>query len=103
MFRILGEFSLLRKSLNLPFLYSNGSAYMHRDLASCEHSLKQVSKMIEEQGGLPKEISPFIIGIAGRGTVAKGAVELLNKTLPIVNLDPNQLAELVSNPPEDAN
>ena len=35
MFRILGEYLLLRKSINTPFLYSGGSAYMHPNLESC--------------------------------------------------------------------
>lgn len=88
MFRILGEFLLLRKHMNMPFLYSNGSAYMHKDLASCESSLKEIGHMIEKEG-IPQEISPFVIGIAGRGIVAQGAIELLNKCLPIETVKPD--------------
>jgi hypothetical protein len=37
MFRILGEFLLLSKNLNVgPFLSTGGSAYMHPNLKSCE-------------------------------------------------------------------
>jgi hypothetical protein len=35
-FRVLGEFLLIRKRLNTSFMYSGGSAYMHPDLDSCE-------------------------------------------------------------------
>ena len=30
-FRVLGEFLLIRKGINTPFLYMGGSAYMHSD------------------------------------------------------------------------
>ena len=38
--------------------------------------------MIKDRGGLPKEISPFIIGIVGRGIVSDGAIEMLENNLP---------------------
>ena len=69
MFRILGEYLLLRKIINTPFLYSGGSAYMHPNLESCQKSLQNISQMIQDEGGLPKSITPFVIGIAGRGIV----------------------------------
>lgn len=82
-FRVVGEFLLLRRNLNTPFLYTGGSAYMHPNLESCENALKSISKIISNQGGLPALISPFIIGIAGRGIVSSGAVELLEKNMDV--------------------
>ena len=77
-FRILGEYLLLRKLINTPFLHMGGSAYMHRDKNHCIESLKQAfADLIDKQGGLPKEICPFIIGVTGRGAVAKGVYELI--------------------------
>jgi hypothetical protein len=31
-FRMIGELLLLRRNMNTPFLYTGGSAYMHKDL-----------------------------------------------------------------------
>ena len=34
-FRVIGEYLLLRRNINTPFLYVGGSAYMHRDKVEC--------------------------------------------------------------------
>jgi hypothetical protein len=51
-FRLVGEFLLKRRNLNTPFLYTNGNAYMHKNLESCLLSLKKVMSYVEEDGGL---------------------------------------------------
>lgn len=53
-FRILGEFLLIRKRLNTPFMFTGGSAYMHPDLEACENDLRKVAQLLKEQGGIPK-------------------------------------------------
>ncbi|CDW88348.1 26s protease regulatory subunit 6b homolog [Stylonychia lemnae] len=100
-FRQVGEYLLLRKNLNTPFLFTGGSAYMHRDKASCEQALRNISKVIQDQGGLPKEISPFVIGIVGSGIVTQGALELIQNNLPTERIDANDLKNLLENPPAD--
>lgn len=47
-FRIVGEYLLLRKNINTPFLYTGGSAYMHKNKAECEEALKKITTMIHE-------------------------------------------------------
>ena len=75
-FRLVGEMLLLRRGINSIFLHTGGSCYMHRDLQDCKDTLKAIGKSISDEG-LPKEISPFVIGITGRGVVSKGGIELV--------------------------
>eukprot|EP00347_Sterkiella_histriomuscorum_P023388 403334824 len=101
-FRVIGEMMLLRENINTPFLFTGGSAYMHRDKHSCEKALQNVQQMINDQGGLHKSISPFIIGILGSGIVANGAIELISQNMNTQEIDVKDIHNLVSNPPEDA-
>ncbi len=50
--------------------------------------------------GLPKEISPFIIGIAGYGNVSSGVQELLD-ILPVRTIEPNDIDGLLKSQPAD--
>ena len=69
-FWMIGELLLMRKNMNTPFLYTGGSAYMHKDKASCYEALKKLAYNIKQVGGLPQSLSPFVIAIFGRGVVA---------------------------------
>lgn len=50
-----------------------------------------------QKNGLPKSISPIIIGIAGYGNVSKGVQEVLN-ILPIKNISPKEIINTVKEP-----
>lgn len=52
-FRIIGEYLLLRRNMNTPFLYTGGSAYMHQDKQSCFSALQKIASIIDDLGGLP--------------------------------------------------
>ena len=71
-------------------MHTGGSCYMHRDLNDCKEVLRKIGQQIKEDG-LPEEISPFVIGVVGRGVVSKGAVELIQDTLPYEIVDATQL------------
>lgn len=100
-FRLVGELLLLRRGINSVLLHTGGSCYMHRNLQDCKDVLKRIGRSILEEG-LPKEISPFVIGITGRGVVSKGALELIQDTLPCEVVDPKDLKSLIENPGSDS-
>jgi len=81
MLRLLGEFMLLRKSQNTPFLFTGGSAYMHENYESCQAALAKVAKM---------DLPPMLFGVVGSGAVAEGAIEVL-KQLGIEYADPEDI------------
>ena len=80
----------LKKQYNLdtPFLKLKQS-YQYKSIKDALEHLKMVGKEIE-QNGLPDRITPLNIFLLGYGHVAYGCQEIL-KTLPIVNIDPDEL------------
>lgn len=61
------------------------------DLNDAMKQLKIIAEKIKNQG-IPKQITPIVIGIAGYGNVSKGAQEILEAFEPI-ELSPDQLLE----------
>jgi alpha-aminoadipic semialdehyde synthase len=59
-----------------PFLHVK-SAHEYEDLAEINDSLRKVGKEIA-QDGLPPELTPLVIGIAGYGNVGGGASEIVS-------------------------
>jgi alanine dehydrogenase len=66
-------------------------ASMYADLAEAEAAIAKVGERIASQG-LPEEISPLVIGIAGYGNASNGAQEILD-LLPITEVPPSALLE----------
>ena len=66
--------------------------YTYHDLAEAKAALQQVGASIEAEG-LPQEITPLTLGIAGYGNVSRGAQEILD-LLPVIEIEPEELAAL---------
>ena len=64
-------------------------AYSYRGLEEAKDDLYKLADDINENG-LPKEISPMVVGITGYGNVAQGFQDLLD-ILPVTEITPNQL------------
>ncbi len=67
-------------------------AHRYEDLASAKADIARIGQRIAKEG-LPEQIVPLTIGIAGYGNVARGAQEIL-ADLPIQTVDPDQLPPL---------
>ena len=94
-FRVLGEHLLLRKNINTSFLHIGGSAYMHKDKHSCISMLQTAFNTLFSDGGFSYEMSPFVIGIVGRGVVSDGAIELLKSCVSSLHfINPSELSDL---------
>jgi len=78
-----------------PFTHLQ-QTYLYEDLGEAIASLKQVKEQIETEG-LPKAVSPLILGIAGYGNVSRGAQEALTH-LPIVEIAPGAIAATAQSP-----
>ncbi|MEA2051744.1 MAG: bifunctional lysine ketoglutarate reductase /saccharopine dehydrogenase family protein [Euryarchaeota archaeon] len=63
--------------------------HQYENLAEVKESILKVGKKIEEEG-LPNEIIPMVIGIAGYGNVSRGCQEILD-FLPIEEMNPREL------------
>ncbi len=64
----------------------------YRDLAHVKEELAKVAEEIKKNG-LPDEIVPFVVGIAGYGHVSQGAQEILD-ILPHEVIKPEELPEI---------
>jgi alpha-aminoadipic semialdehyde synthase len=64
--------------------------HTYHDLAEVKAALEQVRAGISAEG-LPQEISPFIVGVAGYGNVSQGAQDMLD-LLPIIEIEPQDVA-----------
>lgn len=66
----------------------------YHDLTEIKAALAQVRARIETEG-LPPELVPLTIGVAGYGNVSRGAQEMLD-LLPVIEIEPEELAGLAS-------
>jgi alpha-aminoadipic semialdehyde synthase len=80
---ISSPFSLIKQSLH----YSDQSA--------AEEEFNKVGNLIRENG-LPKQISPLIIGITGYGNVSRGVQKMLD-LLPVIEISPEHLSHIKNN------
>jgi alpha-aminoadipic semialdehyde synthase len=64
--------------------------HTYRDLDEARAALGQVRAAIEAEG-LPPQVTPLIIGVAGYGNVSKGAQEMLD-LLPVLNIEPEEIS-----------
>ena len=67
-------------------------AYDYHDIAEAKAAVQQVGEAIGRDG-LPAEITPLTIGVAGYGNVARGVWEILD-LLPVQRVQPGELAGL---------
>lgn len=67
-------------------------AYHYHDIAEAKAAVQQVAEAIRRDG-LPAEITPLTIGVAGYGNVARGVWEILD-LLPVQRVEPGELGGL---------
>jgi len=64
----------------------------YHDLAEAKEALARVRARIEAEG-LPRQLTPLIVGVAGYGNVSRGAQEMLD-LLPVIEISPEEVAAL---------
>ena len=64
----------------------------YHDLAEAKEALARVRTRIETEG-LPKQLTPLIVGVAGYGNVSRGAQEMLD-LLPVIEIQPEEVATI---------
>ncbi len=64
----------------------------YHDLAEAKAALARVRARIETEG-LPKQLTPLIVGMAGYGNVSRGAQEMLD-LLPVIEIQPEEVAAI---------
>ncbi len=64
--------------------------HTYHDLAEARAALEQVRARISAEG-LPDEVTPLIVGVAGYGNVSQGAQDMLD-LLPIIEIEPQDVA-----------
>ncbi len=69
-------------------------AWRHPTVFSAKRVVAEVGRTIKEEG-LPEDLVPFVIGIAGYGNVSQGAQEVLDRLEPI-SVEPEELEELAT-------
>jgi alpha-aminoadipic semialdehyde synthase len=74
-----GEY-IMQMGISTPFLHCN-CAYKYFDVADCYAHLRKIGEKIKEKE-IPKELSPMIFAVTGRGRTAQGVLEVL-ENLPI--------------------
>ncbi len=67
-------------------------AYDYHDIAEAKAAVQQVGEAIQ-RNGLPAEIAPLTIGVAGYGNVARGVWEILD-LLPVQRVEPGEFRGL---------
>ena len=71
-------------------------AYDYHDINEARQAVVALGQTIRSEG-LPAEMMPLVIGVAGYGNVARGAWEILD-LLPVERITPEQLADLAARP-----
>jgi len=84
---------LRREGIDTPFSELL-PAHAYPDLESARDAIAAAGREIVNRG-LPPELRPLAIGVAGYGNVAGGAVEILHE-LPTHEVSPSELAELAA-------
>jgi len=68
----------------------------YKDLNDAIKHIKEVGERIKERG-IPKFLSPIIVGYAGYGNVSRGAQEILD-ILPSMEVSPEEIKKVFENP-----
>ena len=89
--RALGQ-RLALEGVSTPFA-DLSPAYAYTDLAEAQAAVRAVGERIRREG-LPPEVTPLVVGIAGYGNVSRGAQAILD-LLPVREITPSALAAVV--------
>ncbi len=68
--------------------------HTYHDLAEAKAAFSKVRSRIEAEG-LPEEILPLVVGVAGYGNVSRGAQEMLD-LLPVIDIEPDEVATITA-------
>jgi alpha-aminoadipic semialdehyde synthase len=68
--------------------------HTYHDLAEAKEGLKLVRARIELEG-LPEQLTPLVVGVAGYGNVSRGAQEMLD-LLPVIEVEPGEVAAIMA-------
>ncbi|MFC2038060.1 bifunctional lysine ketoglutarate reductase /saccharopine dehydrogenase family protein [Chloroflexota bacterium] len=68
--------------------------HTYHDLAEAKAALEGVRARIIAEG-LPEQVTPLILGVAGYGNVSRGAQEMLD-LLPIIEIEPAEVAAIAA-------
>lgn len=80
------------KGIKTPFLQLR-PAHEYNSLSLAKKAILAVAKKLR-RGGLPEEISPFVIGVTGHGNVSKGMLEVLS-LLDSVEVHPGEMLQFI--------
>jgi alpha-aminoadipic semialdehyde synthase len=86
---------LKSKKIDTPFNEIKQTIH-YKDLGDVKEHLKEVGEKIKEEG-IPKSLTPLVIGFAGYGHVSKGAQEILD-ILPVKEISPKEIKDIYDNP-----
>jgi alpha-aminoadipic semialdehyde synthase len=75
--------------------------YEYADLPTAQSAIREIGQRIVEEG-LPVELTPLVIGLAGYGNVSRGAQAILD-LLPIRQVSPAELPRLTEREDLDRN
>lgn len=81
------------EGLSTPLAALRQTLHYH-DLTEVRKALAEVRARIEEEG-LPEELTPLIVGVAGYGNVSRGAQEILD-LLPVIEIEPEEVPALAA-------
>ena len=87
---------LKSKGIDSPFNEIKQTINYQNHLPEIKEHLSEIGKKIE-QNGIPKSITPVIVGFAGYGNVSKGAQEILD-VLPVEVISPDEINKVYENP-----
>jgi len=93
----LWSFGQKLKSQNIDTLFNEIKQTIHyKDLNDAKKHLKEVGEKIKNDG-IPKSLTPLVVGFAGYGNVSKGAQEILD-ILPVKEISPKEIKDIYDNP-----
>jgi len=81
------------EGLSTPLAALRQTLHYH-DLTEVRKALAEVRARIEEEG-LPEELTPLVVGVAGYGNVSRGAQEILD-LLPVIEIEPEEVPALAA-------
>ncbi len=83
------------EGIDSPFTHLR-QAHTYHDLAEARTAFERVQARIESEG-LPAQVTPLIVGVAGYGNVSRGVQEMLD-LLPSIEIEPEEMAAIAANP-----
>lgn len=86
---------LMEEGIKTPFSVIK-PAHKYSSLDEAKKEIKRAGEKIKDNG-LPGELQPFVIGIAGYGNVSRGAQEIID-LLPVKEVEPEEIFRLPPDP-----